>query len=917
MVLVKLFMTILLLGAQQIWCTAIESFPESTNSLVVSPIGRQQVIAGGKIDICFSAFDSDPSGVAFHSADLPPFAEIINNGDNTGKCTVNSSPGDEGAYVFHLQVTGTTGSSEVAVHLEVLERDPGSNVYYCDPVNGHLNNPGDSLNPWGSLEELLATDPAFEAGDIIFLRDGYHGFPHIKGENSGIVTITAQANHKPKVKKLSFHGASNWTVSGLEISPESAGITELGTYLELYADSKHNTIENCHIYGIRNSDVWTDNQAWYDNCGNGILNRGKYNTLRNNLITNTYHAVTIEGDNNHFDYNHIDRYGGDGIRSLSSFNTFYYNVITNAVVSDYDTGNHDDAFQSWTFSSSRKSVHLKGNIVISCTDPDLPLKTSVLQGIAVFDGFVEDWVIENNLVAIDHPHGISLYGAKNCKIVNNTVLRNPLQLYYYGSQPWIMVNNHKDGRVSTGNLIRNNLSGAMVLESVPGTDDHNLVSQAYSSYLNGYTNWDFHLGEVSLAIDAGVNEDAPTTDLEGYVKLPGSRPDLGCFEREADIIDFEKPGAPSGLQVLESSVSGISLSWDAASDNTGVSCYRICYDNLEEQTTDTEISLNGLSRDSDYEILIEAIDLSGNVSEIASVTASTLPHPADSTYHLKIDADRHDHQIRSNYKLEWVGLHEHRVGGVSSSFNSSAVIPFELPHLAETEEIKSAELILQLKGIENTPQFSVDLYGLPARSQSDVLSSDHWQGIFGDSGKGTGLVSQFITAASIPGLIPISSVNSEDIAGYLNGQYEEGATEGDYIFFRLNSGGETEAAGKYYRLSSANELRSKDRPYLDLTIGLKETSLDQPFVSVHGLHLYPNPVDRGRSFIVEIPESLIPASSLLMVHDIMGRLVYRELIHQSSGRIEIGPGAFEQSPGTYLVSIQTTTCVVQEKLIIR
>ena len=33
-----------------------------------------------------------------------------------------------------------------------------------------------------------------------------------------------------------------------------------------------------------------------------------------------------------------------------------------------------------------------------------------------------DWVIENNVVIVDHWHGITLGGARNCRIVNNTVI---------------------------------------------------------------------------------------------------------------------------------------------------------------------------------------------------------------------------------------------------------------------------------------------------------------------------------------------------------------------------------------------------------------------------------------------------------------------------------------------------------------
>ena len=45
-----------------------------------------------------------------------------------------------------------------------------------------------------------------------------------------------------------------------------------------------------------------------------------------------------------------------------------------------------------------------------------------LQGIGCFDGMFVDWIIENNVIIVDHYHGITLGGARGCRIVNNTVI---------------------------------------------------------------------------------------------------------------------------------------------------------------------------------------------------------------------------------------------------------------------------------------------------------------------------------------------------------------------------------------------------------------------------------------------------------------------------------------------------------------
>ncbi|MEZ4907257.1 MAG: hypothetical protein R2771_06390 [Saprospiraceae bacterium] len=81
------------------------------------------------------------------------------------------------------------------------------------------------------------------------------------------------------------------------------------------------------------------------------------------------------------------------------------------------------------------NINIIGNQVTDISYDDLPLQTTVMQGLVDFDGFAENWVIENNLVVIHHPHGISLYGATNCKIINNTVVKNPFRKYFTTENP--------------------------------------------------------------------------------------------------------------------------------------------------------------------------------------------------------------------------------------------------------------------------------------------------------------------------------------------------------------------------------------------------------------------------------------------------------------------------------------------------
>ncbi|WP_407692721.1 discoidin domain-containing protein [Reichenbachiella carrageenanivorans] len=163
-----------------------------------------------------------------------------------------------------------------------------------------------------------------------------------------------------------------------------------------------------------------------------------------------------------------------------------------------------------------------------------------MQGIIITDGFGDGWVVENNLVMNDQTHGITLYGARNCRIQNNTVVQHP---YYTDTDlvPWISCQaQSKTGQDNFSNVIRNNIAGKFTTWTFDATtivegniDIDELNYNNYLPYFNDYVNHDFHLKAGSLAIDAGVNTDMATLDLDGNIRVFGPSPDAGCFEYSA------------------------------------------------------------------------------------------------------------------------------------------------------------------------------------------------------------------------------------------------------------------------------------------------------------------------------------------------------------------------------------------------
>lgn len=844
------------------------------NGPVVSPIGQQSVMVGGKINIYFSTVGPD---ITFSSTDLPSFISLIDNGDKSGFFSVNTLLGDEGNYLFHLETVGNSGTTIQPISLEVKAIPTGATIYYSDPINGDINNVGDSLNPYPGLEELFNSFPSFEAGDIIFCRDGFHGFPKIVGSNSDFVTITAQANHQPTTNKLFFANSNRWIVSGLDISPENEGTTELGEYVKFNTGARNIILENCKIYSIDDADIWTVNQDWYDNVGNGILQLGEDCIIRNNYLKNTYFSVTIQGKNNRFEYNTIDRFGGDAIRGLADNISISHNVIKNAIVDDYDDvgGNHDDAFQSWLIVYPPKNMVISGNQIFNYTDPDIPLLSPIMQGIVNFDGFMEDWVVENNLVVQDHPHGIALFGAKNCKVINNTVIRNPLQLFFFGENPWIRINPHKDGRSSFGNLVRNNYTGVLFFDFAPGTLDHNIVNADYSDYLADYDNWDFHPKAGSDLIDAGLKEDAPTTDNKDFVRLSSDPIDLGCFEFDANIYDIEPPSSPTNITINMVENSNIDLSWSASTDNVEVLFYLISTAGKTIRTNQTTCNIFSLTSATNYDIEIRAVDFSGNTSEPLLVNQSTTPIDLTSTYEILVPILKRDQQIRPNNKFFWVGLHEHSIGGIFNTQDASAVYPFQLPEIMAGMEIKRVDFRTTYNGLQNTPLGNVDLYGLDFDSENCVRGTDHWQGEFGNATAiGTPIKDDFVETNTVEGLISLDTSAQISLADFVNSQITNGMNVDDYLFLRLNIDVEDENFEALYKFSSTDDIDNGNRPYLVFTLGEIETGLEQLENNNLEVVLFPNPISVGEDFSLQYL-SQVSGNFEIKITDIAGQVIWK------------------------------------------
>lgn len=431
-----------------------------------------------------------------------------------------------------LKGAATSWRLSVVAALALTASAPAA-TYYVDPAAGSMSNPGSSASPWSTLEAVFAAGKTFAAGDVINLRNGYHGAPTVTGTNSANVTIQPQSGHAPRLRKLTVSSASRWVITGLDINPLHAGATsyDTGTHVSIQSSASYITFSKNTVRSATSIAGWTEAQ-WPGRTGTGISVGAHHSTVADNWVENVKYGINVTrtGTDALVTGNTIRNFANDGIRALASYCKFEYNTVLNNFKID---DNHDDGFQSWSGNyddipiggGTVYNVEVRGNIFMSHTDPDQPFKTT-MQGIGLFDGMYENWVVENNLIVTDQWHGIAFYGAKNCRIVNNTVVENPIN--FTSNVPWITVVAHKNGTASTGNLVRNNLASTMSVSASVGTVDHNIASRQYTTLFNNYAAFDFSLKASAPAVGAGLTTSAPATDLDGFAR---SVPyDVGAFE---------------------------------------------------------------------------------------------------------------------------------------------------------------------------------------------------------------------------------------------------------------------------------------------------------------------------------------------------------------------------------------------------
>ncbi|MFZ1725427.1 MAG: right-handed parallel beta-helix repeat-containing protein [Albidovulum sp.] len=275
---------------------------------------------------------------------------------------------------------------------------------------------------------------------------------------------------------------------------------------------------------------------WRANKRSGFQVDGNQISVVGNRLTGVQMGILTLGNNALVEKNIIDGFSGDGMRALGDNSIVRGNKIQNCFKID---ANHDDGFQSFSRSAAGKSgqgvvmnLTLEDNKIFEwASSTTNPLRCK-LQGIGMFDGMYDGVTIRNNVISVSAYHGISIAGALNTVITNNTVINASGVAANY---PWIKINAHKNGTPPKNVLVANNLVSSMKVFNNTNNnvvEVSNMVVKNASAEFTSLATQDFTLKPTAKAANSASPNYAPPFDIMGVARPRGSAPDMGAYESQ-------------------------------------------------------------------------------------------------------------------------------------------------------------------------------------------------------------------------------------------------------------------------------------------------------------------------------------------------------------------------------------------------
>ena len=390
-------------------------------------------------------------------------------------------------------------------------------------------------------------------------------------------------------------------------------------------------------------------------AGNGIMLLGYNCKAMNNLITDmAYNATDASGINTGgvaptFDheiaYNTIKRTGRSGmtprlLKNSSNTNLIariHHNDISEFMLQDWDGGGLYSAGESNFIRIDHNTVHDGIGYTVG----------------GIYLDWAKNYVIDHNVVW-NVEWGIHLQESYNGTGISNHICYNNTVVVYKTSYDYgpFAFGGSGPANSQTGTICQNNIlvyrkgnsstasSGFKTFSDAYGNASKitNLLHPADPKFVD-FVNVDLKLLAGSPAIDAGTLMTSQTLDgitVPAYNDEIVGTMDIGAYEYGQPLwstgcsisgIDIQSPSSPMGCNFSNLGSTSFTLSWNASTDNVGVSAYEIFKNGVSMGTSaSTSLEVSGLNPATSYTMTVRAFDAAGNVSGVSLVLiVKTLP----------------------------------------------------------------------------------------------------------------------------------------------------------------------------------------------------------------------------------------------------------------------------------------------------
>lgn len=409
---------------------------------------------------------------------------------------------------------------------QALARD-----HFVNPSSAGGAADGSAVSPWSDLQEVL-DENTIQAGDRVILAGGVYGRLLIQNrEMSEMTSVVVAEGQQAIFENVEIKGSANWSLTGFTVTSE--GLREQGEryHVRIDKNSRHIKIDSFTIYTVEDISDWSTDD-WNEKALDGIFSEAEYADIRNNKISNVNFGISTLGKHSIVANNEVKNFSGDGLRGLGDHSLFEENVVKNCYQVN---SNHSDGFQSWSTGADGrpgtgviKDVTFRRNLILNFEDFNQPFVCK-LEGIGMFDGVYEDWTIENNIIAVDNWHGISVFGARNVRIKNNTVM----DIDYFPPGPaTITIISVSEGDPADASLVANNVANEIKIEGEGVERFGNIEIDDLDDVFVDIDDGDLRLPEDSEVIDNGEPDPKMTVDYFGNSRPSGKGLDVGAVEMQ-------------------------------------------------------------------------------------------------------------------------------------------------------------------------------------------------------------------------------------------------------------------------------------------------------------------------------------------------------------------------------------------------